>query len=126
MKKARCYWSFSPIAAPAIRAVTPVIINLKMSERRGPSAIRSTGGGWASFVAKFAAVAAPLVGAAWFLSARPAVLNGFAFTGYCLAGVAIGVVALAVYAKRLHAERALETAAVRDMGAGGALVPQTE
>ncbi len=29
-----------------------------------PSAVRSTGGGWASFIAKFAAVAAPLVGAA--------------------------------------------------------------
>jgi AAHS family 4-hydroxybenzoate transporter-like MFS transporter len=75
-----------------------------------PSAIRSTGGGWASFVAKFAAVAAPLVGAAWFLRDRVAVMNGYSFTGYCLAGVAIGVVALAVYAKRLHAERALEDA----------------
>jgi AAHS family 4-hydroxybenzoate transporter-like MFS transporter len=75
-----------------------------------PSAIRSTGGGWASFVAKFAAVTAPLLGAAWFLHDRAAVLSGFAFTGYCLAGVAIGVVALAVYAKRLHAERALEAA----------------
>ena len=76
-----------------------------------PSAVRSTGGGWASFVAKFAAVAAPLVGAAWFLQDRAAVLEGFAFTGYCLAGVAIGVVALAVYAKRLHAERADELTA---------------
>jgi AAHS family 4-hydroxybenzoate transporter-like MFS transporter len=75
-----------------------------------PSAIRSTGGGWASFVAKFAAVAAPIVGAAWFLRDRDAVMNGYAFTGYCLAGVAVGVVALAVYAKRLHAERALEAA----------------
>jgi AAHS family 4-hydroxybenzoate transporter-like MFS transporter len=75
-----------------------------------PSAIRSTGGGWASFVAKFAAVAAPLVGAAWFLRDRNAVLNGYSFTGYCLAGVAIGVVALAIYARRLHAERALEAA----------------
>ena len=75
-----------------------------------PSAIRSTGGGWASFVAKFAAVAVPLVGAAWFLRDRNAVLNGYSFTGYCLAGVAIGVVALAIYARRLHAERALEAA----------------
>ena len=70
-----------------------------------PSAVRSTGGGWASFVAKFAAVAAPLLGAAWFLHDRAAVLRGYAFTGYCLAGVAVGVVALAVYAKRLHTER---------------------
>jgi AAHS family 4-hydroxybenzoate transporter-like MFS transporter len=75
-----------------------------------PSAIRSTGGGWASFMAKFAAVAAPLLGAAWFLRDRTAVMNGFAFTGYCLAGVVVGIVALAVYAKRLHAERALEPA----------------
>jgi len=77
-----------------------------------PSAIRSTGGGWASFIAKFAAVAAPLVGAAWFIHDRQAVLNGYAFTGYCLAGVVIGIVALAIYAKRLHAERALEPAPV--------------
>ena len=69
-----------------------------------PSAVRSTGGGWASFVAKFAAVAAPIVGAAWFLHDRTAVLNGYAFTGYCLAGVAIGVIALAVFARRLQAE----------------------
>ena len=76
-----------------------------------PSAVRSTGGGWASFVAKFAAVAAPLVGAAWFLRDREAVLDGYAFTGYCLAGVAIGVVALAIYARRLHLERAQELTA---------------
>jgi len=74
-----------------------------------PSAVRSTGGGWASFVAKIAAVAAPLVGAAWFIHDRAAVLNGYAFTGYCLAGVVVGIVALAFYARRLHAERELET-----------------
>jgi AAHS family 4-hydroxybenzoate transporter-like MFS transporter len=74
-----------------------------------PSAVRSTGGGWASFVAKIAAVAAPLVGAAWFIHDRAAVLSGYAFTGYCLAGVVVGIVALAFYARRLHAERELET-----------------
>jgi AAHS family 4-hydroxybenzoate transporter-like MFS transporter len=74
-----------------------------------PSAVRSTGGGWASFVAKIAAVAAPLVCAAWFIHDRAAVLNGYAFTGYCLAGVVVGIVALAFYARRLHAERELET-----------------
>jgi AAHS family 4-hydroxybenzoate transporter-like MFS transporter len=73
-----------------------------------PSAVRSTGGGWASFVAKFAAVAAPIVGAAWFLGSTPRVLNGYSFTGYCLAGVVIGIVALAVYAKRLQAETELD------------------
>jgi AAHS family 4-hydroxybenzoate transporter-like MFS transporter len=73
-----------------------------------PSAVRSTGGGWASFVAKFAAVAAPIVGAAWFLGSTPRVLNGYSFTGYCLAGVVVGIVALAVYAKRLQAETELD------------------
>ena len=75
-----------------------------------PSAVRSTAGGWASFVAKIAAVAAPIVGAAWFIHDRTAVLSGYAFTGYCLAGVVIGIVALAFYARRLHLERALEPA----------------
>ena len=73
-----------------------------------PSAVRSTGGGWASFVAKFAAVAAPIVGAAWFLGSTPRVLAGYSFTGYCLAGVAIGVIALAFYAKRLQRETELD------------------
>jgi AAHS family 4-hydroxybenzoate transporter-like MFS transporter len=73
-----------------------------------PSAVRSTGGGWASFVAKFAAVAAPIVGAAWFLGSTPRVMAGYSFTGYCLAGVAIGVVALAIYASRLQAETELD------------------
>jgi len=72
-----------------------------------PSAVRSTGGGWASFMAKFAAVAAPILGAQWFLGSTEGVLRGYSFTGYCLAGVAIGVLALAFYARRLQAERAL-------------------
>jgi len=69
-----------------------------------PSAVRSTGGGWASFMAKFAAVAAPIVGAHYFLSDRTAVLGGYVFTAICLAGVVIGLMGLAVFAKRLHAE----------------------
>ena len=73
-----------------------------------PSAIRSTGGGWASFVAKTAAVAAPPLGAAWFLGSDQRVMNGYSFTGYCLAGVAIGVVALAFYARRLRSETELD------------------
>jgi len=73
-----------------------------------PSAIRSTGGGWASFVAKIAAVAAPPLGAAWFLGSTQRVMNGYSFTGYCLAGVAIGIVALAFYAKRLQRETELD------------------
>jgi len=73
-----------------------------------PSAVRSTGGGWASFVAKIAAVAAPPLGAAWFLGSAQRVMNGYSFTGYCLAGVAIGIVALAFYAKRLRTETELD------------------
>ncbi len=83
---------------------------ISMTSLYYPSAVRSTAGGWASFMAKFAAVAAPLVGAAWFLHDRQAVLNGYAFTGYCLAGVVVGVLALALFARRLQAERALEPA----------------
>lgn len=66
-----------------------------------PSAVRSTGGGMASFMAKFAAVAAPNVGAAWFLADRQAVLDGYLFTGLCLAGVVLGIVALAFFARKL-------------------------
>ncbi|HZF46093.1 MAG TPA: MFS transporter [Sphingomonadaceae bacterium] len=66
-----------------------------------PSAVRSTGGGMASFMAKFAAVAAPNIGAAWFLADRQAVLDGYLFTGLCLAGVVVGIVALAFFARQL-------------------------
>jgi AAHS family 4-hydroxybenzoate transporter-like MFS transporter len=73
-----------------------------------PSAVRSTGGGWASFMAKFAAVAAPIIGGYYFLVDRQAVLDGYNFTALCLAGVVLGIVALAFFAKRLTAERAAE------------------
>lgn len=73
-----------------------------------PSAVRSTGGGWASFMAKTAAVAAPIVGGYWFLADRQAVLDGYNFTALCLAGVVVGIVALAFFARRLHAERATQ------------------
>jgi len=73
-----------------------------------PSAVRSTGGGWASFMAKFAAVAAPIVGGYYFLADRNAVLEGYNFTALCLGGVVIGIVALSFFAKRLEAQRASE------------------
>ena len=73
-----------------------------------PSAVRSTGGGWASFMAKFAAVLAPLVAAQMFLANKSAVLDGYSFVGLCLAGVVVGIVALSVFAKRLLAEQAGE------------------
>ncbi|MXO73185.1 MFS transporter [Alteraurantiacibacter buctensis] len=76
-----------------------------------PSAVRATGGGWASFMAKFAAVAAPNIGAAWFLGSKQAVLDGYLLTGLCLLGVVLGLMALAVFAKRLEADRAQAQAA---------------
>lgn len=70
-----------------------------------PSAVRSTGGGWASFMAKFAAVAAPILGGYYFLADRDAVLDGYLFTGVCLAGVVLGLLVLSVFARRLHGEQ---------------------
>ncbi|WEK48199.1 MAG: MFS transporter [Candidatus Andeanibacterium colombiense] len=65
------------------------------------SSVRSTGGGWASFMAKFAAVAAPNVAANLFLADKAAVLDGYSFTALCLAGVVLGIIALAFFARRL-------------------------
>ena len=71
-----------------------------------PSAVRSTGGGWASFMAKFAAVAAPILGGYYFLGSDQRVLDGYLFTGLCLGGVVIGLLVLSVFARRLLAEQA--------------------
>ncbi len=76
-----------------------------------PSAVRATGGGWASFMAKFAAVAAPIIAGWYFLADQRAVLDGYLFTGLCLAGVVIGLLVLAVFARRLQAEQDAETIA---------------
>jgi AAHS family 4-hydroxybenzoate transporter-like MFS transporter len=84
---------------------------ISMTSLYYPSAVRSTGGGWASFMAKLAAVAAPIVGGYYFLADRQAVLDGYNFTALCLAGVVLGIVALAFFAKRLMAERAAEAEA---------------
>src|SRR5688572_1403688 len=78
-----------------------------------PSAIRSTGGGWASFMAKFAAVAAPVIGGWYFLGSDARVLDGYLFTALCLAGVVIGLLVLSVFAKRLLAEQASEAQAAK-------------
>ena len=75
-----------------------------------PSAVRSTGGGWASFMAKFAAVLAPLVAAQMFLANKSAVLDGYSFVGLCLAGVVVGIVALSVFARRLDSGRIIPAA----------------
>ncbi len=76
-----------------------------------PSGVRATGGGWASFMAKFAAVLAPIIASQVFLGSKQAVLNGYSFVGLCLMGVVIGIVALSVFARRLsmdHFEPATE------------------
>lgn len=71
-----------------------------------PSAVRANGGGWASFMAKFAAVAAPIVGGYFFLANKQAVLDGYLATALCLAGVVAGLLALSVFARRLLADHA--------------------
>ena len=77
-----------------------------------PSAVRATGGGWASFMAKFAAVTAPILASHMFLSNRDEVLDGYLFTALCLAGVVIGLMALAHFARRLKAEEIAEAEAL--------------
>jgi AAHS family 4-hydroxybenzoate transporter-like MFS transporter len=83
-----------------------------------PSAVRSTGGGWASFMAKFAAVAAPILGGYYFLADQQAVLDGYLFTAVCLAGVVIGLLVLAVFARRLQAEQSAVSPAGEPVAAG--------
>lgn len=68
-----------------------------------PSAVRATGGGWASFVAKFAAVAAPIFGAR-FLSGRDGAMAGYSFTALCLCGILLSVLTLAYFARRLRSD----------------------
>lgn len=70
-----------------------------------PSAVRANGGGWASFMAKFAAVGAPIVGGYFFLANKQAVLDGYVATALCLAGVVVGLLVLAVFARRLLADQ---------------------
>ncbi|MFB0612552.1 MFS transporter [Aurantiacibacter poecillastricola] len=67
-----------------------------------PSAVRSFGGGWASFMAKFGAVAAPMIGSmAGFLQGASGAREGYVFTAMCLAGIVVCITALAHFAKRL-------------------------
>jgi MFS transporter, AAHS family, 4-hydroxybenzoate transporter len=71
-----------------------------------PSAVRATGGGWASFVAKFAAVAAPIFGAR-FLAGRDGAMAGYSFTALCLGGIIVCVLALAHFTRGLRPPRSL-------------------
>jgi AAHS family 4-hydroxybenzoate transporter-like MFS transporter len=68
-----------------------------------PSAVRATGGGWASFIAKFAAVAAPIYGAR-FLAGRVGAMGGYSLTALALAGVLLSVLVLAYFARGLRSE----------------------
>lgn len=68
-----------------------------------PSPVRSTGGGWASFMAKFAAVAAPIYGSQ-FLTGREGAMAGYLFTVGCLAGIVVCVLGLAWAARGLRDE----------------------
>lgn len=68
-----------------------------------PSAVRAFGGGWASFMAKFAAVAAPIVGAkAGFLDGVQGALDGYMFTVLCLMGIVVCILALGWFARGLQ------------------------
>ena len=66
-----------------------------------PSAVRAFGGGWASFMAKFAAVAAPIYGSQ-FLADRQASMDGYLFTVACMAGIVIFILLLAAVARGLR------------------------
>lgn len=65
-----------------------------------PSAVRATGGGWASFMAKFAAVAAPIYGSR-FLSGASGAMEGYMFTVLCLVGIVVFIALLAWAARGL-------------------------
>lgn len=74
-----------------------------------PSTVRATGGGWASFMAKFAAVAAPIYGAQ-FLAGRAGAMAGYTFTALCLVGIVICVLLLAFFTRRLQSDTVREAA----------------
>jgi len=61
-------------------------------------------------MAKFAAVAAPIIGGYYFLSGPQAVLNGYNATAIALVGVVAGVLAVAHFARKLNSARSEEAA----------------
>lgn len=75
-----------------------------------PSGVRATGGGWASFMAKFAAVAAPIYGSQ-FLAGRQAALDGYMFTVGCLLGIVVCILALAWFVRGMNLEQQAQAAA---------------
>ena len=76
-----------------------------------PSAIRSTGGGWASFMAKIGSTGASYIGA-YFVVSQAAVMDSYRLSAVVLLGFAICALTLAPFARRLKAEeKAAATAA---------------
>jgi AAHS family 4-hydroxybenzoate transporter-like MFS transporter len=70
-----------------------------------PSPIRSTGGGWASFMAKIGSTLASYFGA-YFLISRAAVLDSYVVSAAVLLGFALCMFALLPFVRRLKAETA--------------------
>ncbi|MXO65032.1 MFS transporter [Altericroceibacterium endophyticum] len=70
-----------------------------------PSAIRSSAGGWASFVAKIGATIAPMIGA-MFLASSADVLRAYTLSAVCMVGIVLCVITLAHYARRMPQGRA--------------------
>ncbi|MWV27196.1 MFS transporter [Aurantiacibacter rhizosphaerae] len=90
-----------------------------------PSTVRSFGGGWASFMAKFGAVAAPIIGsAAGFLQGESGAREGYVFTACCLAGIVVCITLLAHFAKRLPQN--VQTSGVEKTGARKTAVQPAE
>jgi AAHS family 4-hydroxybenzoate transporter-like MFS transporter len=74
-----------------------------------PSPIRSTGGGWASFMAKIGSTLASYFGA-YFLISRAAVLESYVLSAVVLFGFGLCALALTPFARRLSAEAAAKPA----------------
>jgi AAHS family 4-hydroxybenzoate transporter-like MFS transporter len=70
-----------------------------------PSAVRAFGGGWASFMAKFGAVAAPFIGSeAGFLQGAEGARQGYVFTAFCMGGIVVFIILLSIVARGLRDE----------------------
>ncbi|WP_183030123.1 MFS transporter [Altericroceibacterium spongiae] len=65
-----------------------------------PSAIRSSAGGWASFIAKIGATLAPMIGSL-FLSSSANVLRAYILSAGCMVGIVLCILGLAHFARRL-------------------------
>ncbi|WP_169053447.1 MFS transporter [Alteraurantiacibacter aquimixticola] len=84
-----------------------------------PSAVRATGGGWASFMAKFAAVAAPIYGSQFLvgdgdvMAKQIGAMDGYMFTVLCLAGIVLFVLVLSWFVRGMNEEQERASAAAQ-------------